>query len=447
MTIRLVGRQQLQGTDPQSPIIATILAQVRSPNFGPSKPNSMDHKEDPFILPVDDQPAEPQTDDDDDSVQLVSSVSVHDVLSGRGINIAQHAGNERFRALVNSRYDVNYCSSYTLMEKRAVAEDIIAHIKALDPPGRFLKRASKSKAPVRALEGPWEELTKEEAIKKTCQALRDCNRQDRVGYAAAVAVPEDVQYYTQLRTETGLTKRELAQQVAAQVVANRQAAQIQSSAQFPVEALLGKRERGDSESADFEPVPIAESQSLLGHSSDWVSQHSLKKSRTAGMQTPAPNMTPATVASSGIMSGGTGNTSVSHADSVDPAGHLPDSGGYLESGGDQHLHHSYYYPTSGYSPVVATAASLMEAHGLAPLGGEASDHTAFEDPFEIDAKQAAIDNHDFVDPLHLTQMDSSNNSEGDHYHSSHLQDFGPPSPLGVHHDDDPLNDHHHNDPF
>lgn len=407
----------------------------------------MNRNEDQFTLTLHSPPAEPQTDDDDDGV----TVSAHDVLSGRGINIAQHAGNERFRALVNSRYDVNYCSSYSLGEKRAVAEDIIAHIKALDPPGRFLKRAGRSKKPVKGLEGPWEELTKEEAIKKTCQALRDCNRHDREGYAAAVSVPEDVQYFTQLRTETGLTKLELAQQVAAQVEANRQAEYMQAPAQYAMEEHLGKRERGDSEISDFEPVPIDEThsmnESLMQHTSDGVSQQSIKKSRTAGIETPAPNMTPATVASSGILSRGTGNTSVSHGDPVDHSGHLRDSGNYLESGGDQHLHHSYYFSTSGYSPAVATAASLMEAHGLAPLEGDASDHTVFEDPFEDDAKQAAaVDNHDFVDPLHLSQMDSGNNSEGEHYHSNHLQDFGPPSPLGVHHDDDPLNDHH-NDPF
>ena len=405
----------------------------------------MDRNEDQFILAVDSPPAEPQPDDDDDVI-----VSAHDVLSGRGINIAQHAGNERFRALVNSRYDVNYCRSYSLGEKRAVAEDIIAHITALDPPGRFLKRAGRSKKPVKGLEGPWEELTKEEAIKKTCQALRDCNRHDREGYAAAVSVPEDVQYFTQLRTETGLTKQELAQQVAAQVVANRQAEYMQSFEQYPMEGHLGKRERGDSESADFEPVPIDETrsmnESMMEHSSGWASQQSIKKSRTTGINTPAPNMTPATVASSGILSLGTENTSVSLGDPVDHTSHLRDSGNYIESGGDQQLHHCYYYPTSGYSPAVATAASLMEAHGLAPIEGDASDHTAFEDPFEDDAKQAAVDNHDFVDPLHLSQMDSGNNSEGDHYHSNQLQDFGPPSPLGVHHDDDPLNDHH-TDPF
>ena len=32
-------------------------------------------------------------------------VTDHDVLCGRGVNISQHPGNERFRALVNTRQD------------------------------------------------------------------------------------------------------------------------------------------------------------------------------------------------------------------------------------------------------------------------------------------------------------------------------------------------------
>lgn len=44
----------------------------------------------------------------------------------------------------------------------------------------------------RGLSGPWDELSEREAIKKTCQALRDCNRQDRQGYAKGVAAPGDV---------------------------------------------------------------------------------------------------------------------------------------------------------------------------------------------------------------------------------------------------------------
>lgn len=115
----------------------------------------------------------------------------HDVLSGRGVNIAQHPGNERFRSLVTTRADASYCETYSASEKRAVAENIIKHIQALDPPGRFLRREGRGQVS-RGLKGPWIELSYSQAVKKTCQALRDCNRQDRQGYAAAVQMPDDV---------------------------------------------------------------------------------------------------------------------------------------------------------------------------------------------------------------------------------------------------------------
>ena len=133
----------------------------------------------------------------------------NDVLSGRGVNIAQHPGNERFRAMVSTRYDESYCSTYSTSEKRALAEEIIKHIKSLDPPGRFLKRSGRSQS-TRGLSGPWEELSPQECIKKTCQALRDCNRNDRQGYAAQVSVPVDVRENAEKRSASGLSLREHA---------------------------------------------------------------------------------------------------------------------------------------------------------------------------------------------------------------------------------------------
>jgi len=138
----------------------------------------------------------------------------HDVLCGRGVSIAGHPGNLRFRALVQSRHDANYCDSYTTSEKRAVAAEIVDHIRSLDPPGRFLQRSVRIRHP-RGLEGPWEELTHSNIIKKTCQALRDCNRQDRAGYASAVAVPDDVRQSLQQRSQTGLTNKQIAERAVA----------------------------------------------------------------------------------------------------------------------------------------------------------------------------------------------------------------------------------------
>eukprot|EP00536_Pseudo-nitzschia_multiseries_P000520 jgi/Psemu1/300120/fgenesh1_kg.6_\ len=100
-------------------------------------------------------------------------VNDHDVLSGRGVNIAQHPGNERFRSLINTMHNERYCSDFSTEEKKVLALDIINHIKSLDPPGRFLKREGVSQSS-RGLEGPWEELTQKECLKKATQALRDC---------------------------------------------------------------------------------------------------------------------------------------------------------------------------------------------------------------------------------------------------------------------------------
>ena len=119
-------------------------------------------------------------------------VHVHDVLCGRGVNIAQHPGNLRFRSLVNTRYDPSYCTNFSTCEKQILASEVIEHIRSLNPPGRFLKRNGRSNS-ARRLEGRWEELTSKECVKKTCQALHDGNRNGRPGYGAAVKVPEDVQ--------------------------------------------------------------------------------------------------------------------------------------------------------------------------------------------------------------------------------------------------------------
>lgn len=142
------------------------------------------------------------------------TVHDHDVLCGRGVNIAHHAGNERFRSLITTYHDESYCTSYSASEKRAVAAEIIRHITALDPPGRFLKRLGKGQNS-RGLHGPWQLLSEKESIKKTCQALRDCNRADRSGYAQGVSRPHDVLLMAEKVSATGLTAKQRATVAAA----------------------------------------------------------------------------------------------------------------------------------------------------------------------------------------------------------------------------------------
>jgi hypothetical protein len=64
---------------------------------------------------------------------------------------------------------------------------------ALDPPGRFLRRSpyalqqpvllsnGKYQLPPRGLEGPWEEVTEEQACAKATQVMRDVKLQSTVG--------------------------------------------------------------------------------------------------------------------------------------------------------------------------------------------------------------------------------------------------------------------------
>jgi hypothetical protein len=114
----------------------------------------------------------------------------HDVLSGRGAFVNGHIGNERFRQLAIERKDRFDAGNYA--DKRALATEIVGIIRSLDPPGRFLKRATgNSNRPeetahdegwsmyTRGLDGEWEELSDDKAVHKACQVMRDLHRPDR----------------------------------------------------------------------------------------------------------------------------------------------------------------------------------------------------------------------------------------------------------------------------
>lgn len=120
----------------------------------------------------------------------------NDVLNGRGVAIAQRAGNQRFRYLVSQMKDSSYCEKFSSSEKKALACEIIKKIKELQPPGRFLKKDR---------DGCYAELSEAEVLKKTKQALRDCSRPDREGYASQVEVPQDVNI-----RRSGLSVQEIA---------------------------------------------------------------------------------------------------------------------------------------------------------------------------------------------------------------------------------------------
>jgi len=87
----------------------------------------------------------------------------HDVLCGRGGGTNNHAGNEKFRALVNSK-KVEYLHSVK-REKPRVSRGIVRAVRNQHPPGRFLQKDEKS--------GLWYDIGDQKAQEKTSQALRE----------------------------------------------------------------------------------------------------------------------------------------------------------------------------------------------------------------------------------------------------------------------------------
>jgi hypothetical protein len=97
-------------------------------------------------------------------------VHAHDVLSGRGAYVNGHVGNARLRTLAIERKTRFDTGNYT--DKRQLASEIVTIVKSLDPPGRFLKKASQQvldahaeadkAGPVAEVQVETEEATKEQ---------------------------------------------------------------------------------------------------------------------------------------------------------------------------------------------------------------------------------------------------------------------------------------------
>lgn len=87
----------------------------------------------------------------------------HDVLSGRGNFVNYHAGNEHFRALVR-KYKLAYVAC-PKPQKGKFSKMIVDEIRALNPPGRFLKQDPTTKL--------WYDIGEKKSLDKTRQALRE----------------------------------------------------------------------------------------------------------------------------------------------------------------------------------------------------------------------------------------------------------------------------------
>lgn len=88
----------------------------------------------------------------------------HDVICGRGRRIFMHAGNVRFRRMVEDCLE-EYSSTVTKMEKTFILGDIIAQVRANSPDGGFVKKDPK--------DNRWYEVGDYLAREKTSQAFRD----------------------------------------------------------------------------------------------------------------------------------------------------------------------------------------------------------------------------------------------------------------------------------
>merc|ERR1719253_1344523 len=87
----------------------------------------------------------------------------NDVLFGRGKGSYEHIGNIRFHKLVDKNKQKYLCSLKP--EKTKISRNIVAKIRSLDPPGRFIEYdVSIAK---------WVEVDDKKAWDKTSQALRD----------------------------------------------------------------------------------------------------------------------------------------------------------------------------------------------------------------------------------------------------------------------------------
>lgn len=105
----------------------------------------------------------------EEDVNAIWEPAPPDVLSGRGASVNAHPGNKKFRALCFVRKPEFEAGNHAA--KRRVATEIVT--ATFDGgKARFLKKKGEK--------GPWFEMTKENAILKACQVMRDYKRPDRM---------------------------------------------------------------------------------------------------------------------------------------------------------------------------------------------------------------------------------------------------------------------------
>jgi len=107
--------------------------------------------------------------------ELVTDPGPHDVLCGRGGGTNNHAGNVKFRLMVNGSNKLRYLAA-SKSDKPRVASDVVKLWRDLDPPGRFLARKDTSR------KGPgsvkvWWRVSESSALVPACLS---CDRTYRI---------------------------------------------------------------------------------------------------------------------------------------------------------------------------------------------------------------------------------------------------------------------------
>jgi len=97
-------------------------------------------------------------------------VNCNDVLSGKGSKSALHEGNVNFRNMICQHQEA-YMDTTKRLERQHIAAKIVAKVRIMDPPGRFLMKIEET--------GHWEEVGDVIAREKVRQALRDGKRKQK----------------------------------------------------------------------------------------------------------------------------------------------------------------------------------------------------------------------------------------------------------------------------
>jgi hypothetical protein len=93
----------------------------------------------------------------------ITTPHTNDVLCGRGYAVDVHPGNQQYREIV-ARNKPRYLNARK-RDKRPIAFSIIAEVRSMNPPGRFLM--------IDPIRNVWNEIGEEKACDKTSQALRE----------------------------------------------------------------------------------------------------------------------------------------------------------------------------------------------------------------------------------------------------------------------------------